>query len=461
MHWIIYAQTFFILFLSLGLYAQENRTAFGGEYAYTKNQQCIPSAIRQKVKTDIKKNILNIRFHKQSYQTKKKKYNSVNFQWPLKMISNQLFNNYYGISNFVDHDPIASGTQFGASNLDYNCGNRSYDVSNGYNHQGIDYFLWPFQWYMFTNDIVQIIAAESGTIVAKYNGFADQNCSCVSGQSNSIHIRHSDGSEAWYWHLKNNSLTSKSIGETIMVGEYLGIVGSSGCSTDPHLHFEIYDDQDNLIDPYQGNCNSLNQNSWWANQADYIEPTVNAVLTHDAPPIFGCPAIEEIPNFKNCFNLGQTVYTAFYYRDQASGMISNMRIKRPDGSVWYDWDHTSPDYYMASYWYWVHNLPNSGPYGAWSVEVEFDNKVVNYPFYFGINDCSCPLEYSQTNGNKLTGIQNNNAIYESFGEIQSNQTVANSADVIYDSATLISLDSGFELMTGASIHIYIDGCGGN
>ena len=50
---------------------------------------------------------------------------------------------------------------------------------------------------------------------------------------------HADGSVAWYGHMKAGSLTNKAVGQTVSSGEYLGIVGSSGNSTGPHLHFGI------------------------------------------------------------------------------------------------------------------------------------------------------------------------------------------------------------------------------
>ena len=53
-------------------------------------------------------------------------------------------------------------------------------------------------------------------------------------------------------HAEKGSLTTKAIGETVNQGEYLGIVASSGCSTGPHLHLEVYDADVQLVDPYEG-----------------------------------------------------------------------------------------------------------------------------------------------------------------------------------------------------------------
>ena len=51
--------------------------------------------------------------------------------------------------------------------------------------------------------------------------------------------RHDDGSLALYAHLRTGSVTARPIGARIAAGEYLGVIGSSGNSTGPHLHFEV------------------------------------------------------------------------------------------------------------------------------------------------------------------------------------------------------------------------------
>ncbi|MEQ9021376.1 MAG: M23 family metallopeptidase, partial [Pseudomonadales bacterium] len=127
---------------------------------------------------------------------------------------------------------------------------------------------------------MEIIAAAAGEIIYKENNQIDKSCSFNSNRWNAVYIQHDDGSVAWYGHLKTGSATKKSVGEQVEVGEFLGVMGSSGNSTGPHLHFELYDAQGNLIDPYVGTCNTTTNESWWKEQQDYAVSGLNRVATH-------------------------------------------------------------------------------------------------------------------------------------------------------------------------------------
>jgi len=305
------------------------------------------------------------------------------FQWPLAQAPGFFDHGYYGVSNYVDHN-----TSFPNLLRDYNCGTRTYDQQSGYNHKGTDVFTWPFPWQKMQKNAVQVVAAAPGVIIGKEDGNADQSCAfCTSCNWNAVYIMHADGSVAWYGHLKTNSVTSKAVGQSVTGGEYLGVVGSSGNSTGPHLHLEVYTSNtySQLVDPYAGQCNSLNGNtSWWANQQPYYVPTLNKVMTHGgAPAMPGCPA-GEVVNEKINFVSGNTVFLGSYYRDQQPGQQSVHRVFRPDGVQYTTWTQNFSTYYSASWWYYTIGLPSQAMQGMWRYEIAYAGRPVQTA-YFAVN----------------------------------------------------------------------------
>jgi murein DD-endopeptidase MepM/ murein hydrolase activator NlpD len=70
-------------------------------------------------------------------------------------------------------------------------------------------------------------AAASGTVII---------AGCQNGYGNVVYIDHGNGISTRYGHLSQIDVT---IGQTIRQGEMLGLVGSTGRSTGPHLHYEV------------------------------------------------------------------------------------------------------------------------------------------------------------------------------------------------------------------------------
>lgn len=305
---------------------------------------------------------------------------TVSFIWPLQPSPYLNDYNYYGVSGFVDHNP-----NFPNQVVDYACSDRTYDTAGGYNHRGTDIFLWPFSWNKVDNDEVQVVAAAPGVIIGKQDGNYDRNCSPNNSPWNAVYVQHSDGSVAWYGHLKRGSLTTKGIGSTVATGEYLGIVGSSGNSTGPHLHFEVHDASNQLIDPYAGACNSANAESWWVEQRPYFDSAVNAVTTGDAPvQLNTCPA-QDTPNIQDNFTPGDFVYFTTYYHDQIAGQTSQYTIYQPNGDVYYSWSYEmEEEYYQWSYWWWYFWIVPDFPPGTWRFEVQFEGQT--YTTYFNWGD---------------------------------------------------------------------------
>ncbi|HEX9730826.1 MAG TPA: peptidoglycan DD-metalloendopeptidase family protein [Thermoanaerobaculia bacterium] len=302
------------------------------------------------------------------------------FEWPLRAAATLDDPGYHAIDAFVDHN-----ASFPGGLLDYECGSRTYDTGGGYNHRGSDFFLWPFSWLKVDQSAVEVVAAAGGVIVDRVDGNFDRRCGCATDDPNLVIVEHPDGSVAWYLHLKNGSVTAKPVGSSVAAGESLGIVASSGCSSGPHLHFEVHDAGDAVVDPYDGPCNATTAASLWRQQRPYYDSAVNALATHSAPPEFPpCPQTE-IPNFSDDFKLGDTMIVAVYYRDQLPGDQTGVTLYRPNGSVFDSWTHTYPGpYFAASYWYWFVDLPTGAPVGVWRFSATYRGEVHEHEFRVGL-----------------------------------------------------------------------------
>ena len=298
------------------------------------------------------------------------------FQWPLAQAPNFNDNGVYYIGNYVDEDATAGV-------LDYTCSNRSYD-----GHQGTDIALWPFPWQKMALNAVQIIAAAPGTIIAKSDGLIDTSCGgCGACNWNAVYIMQADGSVSWYGHMKKNSLTPKTIGQTVALGEFLGYVGSSGASTSPHLHFQVWANNtySTLIDPWAGACNTLGGITWWANQQPYHVSTLNKIMTHYPLPVFSACKSGEAVNEKVNFVNGETVYLASYYRDRDAGQQQVNTIYRPDSTVFFTWNYNFASWASVDYKFFTRVLPNPAPTGLWRYVAVYNGQPP-MTIYFGVNE---------------------------------------------------------------------------
>ena len=72
-----------------------------------------------------------------------------------------------------------------------------------------------------------ILAAKSGTVSVS---------ALSSSYGNYVVINHGDGTTTTYAHMSKRLVSA---GQTVKQGEVIGLVGSTGISTGPHLHFEV------------------------------------------------------------------------------------------------------------------------------------------------------------------------------------------------------------------------------
>ncbi|MFE3995772.1 peptidoglycan DD-metalloendopeptidase family protein [Streptomyces goshikiensis] len=78
--------------------------------------------------------------------------------------------------------------------------------------------------------------ASSGTTVRAVGAGTVVSAGWAGSYGNEVVIRHADGKYSQYGHL---SQLSVSVGQSVTPGQTIGLSGSTGNSTGPHLHFEI------------------------------------------------------------------------------------------------------------------------------------------------------------------------------------------------------------------------------
>ncbi|MEA2272703.1 MAG: hypothetical protein QOI98_1411 [Solirubrobacteraceae bacterium] len=82
-------------------------------------------------------------------------------------------------------------------------------------------------------------AAEGTPVVSVSAGTVHWRAYQASGAGNYVVIRGSDGYDYAYMHFREGSVVKP--GEHVAAGELIGHVGSTGESSGPHLHFEVWD----------------------------------------------------------------------------------------------------------------------------------------------------------------------------------------------------------------------------
>lgn len=140
---------------------------------------------------------------------------------------------------FVDVDPGP------ISERDFRCLDYTFD-----GHTGHDPYIRSFR----EQEIgVPVFAPLDGTILAVHDGEPDQNTdSNPNRTSNSIILSHVAGYRTEYMHLKRNSITVQE-GQFVTAGTQIAMVGSSGESAAPHLHWDVRVNG-TPVEPMSGPC---------------------------------------------------------------------------------------------------------------------------------------------------------------------------------------------------------------
>ena len=201
------------------------------------------------------------------------------------------------IHYFCDHMP-------GVGIIDWRCGVDTYKE-----HHGTDYPL---------PEGTLVRAAADGILIIRRDGYSGScpgadltppcpSCTAEEKTANCVVLSHGkdingDEIKSEYFHMKLSSVTNKPLGSFIACGEVIGQVGSTGCATGPHLHFEVRrNNEDGWFDPYHmpgvAGCNPEPKSwwtGWWLDQNGVGHPTTECqpakFQVGEAVEVFGVTA---------------------------------------------------------------------------------------------------------------------------------------------------------------------------
>ncbi len=272
------------------------------------------------------------------------------------------------INNFVD---LKSGSGI----LDWDCTDFTY---NG--HGGHDLMLRSFG----EQDIgVPVFAALDGTVVALHDGEFDRNTVLNSGApANYVVLDHGNGHQTHYFHLRSNSV-AVTLNQFVTAGTQLGLAGSSGYSSGPHLHFESRLNGP-IYEPYAGLCQTSNPSRWVSQTPIRRDTYLGAFALHGTNNV--SPFLPENPPRKGTFVRAatyQSIGAWYVLHNQPSNSTWRVRYKRPNATIYFDsgtQNHgNATTNRWAAWWFYFGITPDTS--GNWTMEFSVNSNVmINAPF---------------------------------------------------------------------------------
>ncbi len=263
--------------------------------------------------------------------------------------------------------------------VDHNCGTKTYD-----GHQGTDFVIRSFTQM---DAGVNILSIAAGEVIHVTEDLYDRETEgdVELGLGNYIGIYHeSTNTYSYYAHIKTNSAVVE-VGEFVEPGQVIAQVGSSGNSTDPHLHFELWNPgeiTDPTIDPWGTPCGEI-PNLW---NAPPVYDTTFAVWEHgfvnyntvdNFTPITWYP-LKERTDLKSSFTTDDPNFT--YWALQYGIKLGDTTVTKwyePNGSLYLS-DTTL--YLTQDWWfhYYNHSIPRPSleKQGEWTVRYYYNSDLI-------------------------------------------------------------------------------------
>jgi len=274
------------------------------------------------------------------------------FLWPVGGVNGR----DYSVVNYNDVDP-RSGVR-----SDYRGGPFQYD-----GHDAFDITLPNFA---RMDSGIPIVAAADGTVAGLIDDQFDRDVGAPLGghPGNYLAIDHGNNWSTVYYHIAKFTALVRN-GDTVKAGQPIALVGSSGNSSDAHLHFSV-NYRGMSVEPM------FAPSTYFADPPSYqgdMPPTVTDAGILNEPPPNG--SWKERPDDIVVFPTSAGDEVWFWYRltNWNAGETYLIKWYRPNGALaaTYDWDATSSGAYGGFNWVINASTVASFP-GDWHVALELN-----------------------------------------------------------------------------------------
>ena len=266
------------------------------------------------------------------------------------------------ISNYIDQTPGLGISDYASAP---GVSGKAYD-----GHRGIDISIPSFR---EMDAGVNVYAIQAGQVTSVVDHYPDRATSCEDFAWNVVTVRQADGNTVYYGHLRTDSAVV-AVGQNVNKGELLGQIGSSGSSTEPHLHLELVHPVTDVVDPFLGNL--------WCDAPPYTAPvSVFAGFLLEAPARQYPEPLKDPPPDIRSFPVGSRILPLSHSANGAIGDTVGVRLLRPDGSELASSELSFTEAHRHAYWAW--NVGSVDTPGTWLLQFLADD-IPQYMLQFEV-----------------------------------------------------------------------------
>jgi hypothetical protein len=286
---------------------------------------------------------------------------------------------------FPDHDPTGGIKDFKGTTCTYD------------GHDGTDIVLHSFA---EMDSGTPVVAASPGVVRQVQDAFPDRIGTWIEAnrsRANLVAVGRADGSVVEYLHLRRWSTVPK-VGDSVRIGDTLGMIGSSGFSDWPHLHLGLRTRSGEAFDPWAGPSNP-HPGQWAAQRPHPLDETPRiatggflklgaagvSLATIQADSLkYAPPAPVQVST--------RTDSLLVWVRFRARGTDSlRWTLYAPNGrSLWTTTERVGQDRCHRQSYRWFVVPGGLGTKGAWRFEVRLGQDTLLVPFVVGDQDLFAP-----------------------------------------------------------------------